>query len=46
MLERAAIPECVQDQVGWGPGQPGHILNVKVGGPAFFGGGLELDDGP
>jgi len=24
----------VQGQVGWGPGQPGLVLNVEVGGPA------------
>jgi len=23
----------VQGQVGWGPGQPGLVLNVEVGGP-------------
>jgi len=29
-------PVCggVQGQVGWGPGQPGLVLNVEVGGPA------------
>ena len=26
-------PEGVQGQVGWGPGQPGLVLNVEVGGP-------------
>ena len=24
----------VQDQVGWGPGQPGLVLDMEVGGPA------------
>jgi len=28
------VPGGVQDQVGWGPGQPGLVLNVEVGGPA------------
>ena len=50
VLERAAqracgcsVPGGVQGQVGWGPGQPGLVLNVEVGGPAC-GGGLELRD--
>ena len=41
MLEQAAqrgygcpIPGDVQGQVGWGPRQPGLVLNVEVGGPA------------
>ena len=29
-----SIPGGVQGQVGWGPGQPGLVLNVEVGGPA------------
>ena len=33
----------VQGQIGWGPGQPGLVLNVEVGGPAC-GGGLEIRD--
>ena len=33
----------VQGQVGWGPGQPGLVLNVEVGGPAC-GRGLEIHD--
>jgi len=37
------IPGGVQSQVGWGPGQPGLLRNVEVGGPAC-GGGLELHD--
>ena len=28
-----SIPGGVQGQVGWGPGQPGLVLNVEVGGP-------------
>ena len=50
MLEQAAqrgcgcpVPGGVQGQVGWGPGQPGLVLNVEVGGPACDG-GLELHD--
>ena len=37
------IPGGVQDQVGWGRGQPGLVLNVEVDGPAF-GRELELHD--
>ena len=40
MLEQAAqrgcgcpIPGGVQGQVGWGPGQPGVVLNVEASGP-------------
>ena len=50
MVEQAAqrgygcpIPGGVQGQVGWGPGQPGLLLNGEVGGPAC-GRGLELHD--
>ena len=32
------VPAGVQGQVGWGPGQPSLVLNVKVGGPACGGG--------
>ena len=32
------IPGGVQGQVGWGPEQPGLVLNVEVGGPACGGG--------
>jgi len=28
------IPGGVQGQVGWGPGQPGLVLNAEVGSPA------------
>mgnify|MGYP001853258639 FL=1 len=38
-----SIPGDVQGQVRWGPGQPGPVLNVEVGGPAC-GGWLELHD--
>ena len=31
------IPGHVQSQVGWGPGQPGLLLDVEVGGPACGG---------
>ena len=44
MLEQAAqrgcgcpVPGGVQGQVGWGPEQPGQILNVDAGGPACGG---------
>lgn len=29
-----SVPGGVQGQVGWGPGQPGLVLNEEVGGPA------------
>jgi len=42
VLEQAAQRGCgctgpggVQDQVGWGPGQPGLVLDMEVGGPAY-----------
>ena len=38
------VPGGAQGQVGWGPGQPGLVLNVQVGGSACGGGGLELHD--
>jgi len=34
----APNPGGVQSQVGWGPGQPGLVLNVEVGGSACGGG--------
>ena len=40
---RCPIPGGIQSQVGWGPGQPGLVLNVEVGVPAC-GGGLEIHD--
>ena len=36
------IPGGVQGQVEWGPGQPGLVLNVEVGGRACL--MLELGD--
>jgi len=33
-VDAPSIPEGVQGQVGWGPGQPGLVLNVEVGSPA------------
>jgi len=36
-------PASVQGQVGWGPGQPGLVLNGEVGGPALCR-GLEIHD--
>ena len=42
-VDAPSIPGGVQGQVGWGPGQPGLVLHVEVGGPAC-GGGLELRD--
>ena len=32
------IPGGVEGQVGWGPGQPGLVLNLENGGPACGGG--------
>jgi len=37
-VDAPSIPGGVQDQAGWGPGQPGLVLNVQVGGPACGGG--------
>ena len=41
VLEQAAqracgclVPRGVQGHVGWGPGQPGLVLNVQIVGPA------------
>ena len=46
MLEQAvqracgcSIPGGVQGQAGWGPGQPGLVLDMEVGGPACVRGG-------
>jgi len=36
-------PGGVQGQVGLGPGQPGLVLEIEVGGPTCSR-GLELDD--
>jgi len=40
---RCPIPGGVQGLVGWGPGQPGLVLDVEVGGPAC-GWGVEIHD--
>jgi len=37
-VDALSIPGGVQGQVGWGPGQPGLVLNVEVGGRAWGGG--------
>jgi len=42
-VDAPSTPGGVQGQVGWGPGQPGLVLNVEVGVPAC-GGGLEIHD--
>ena len=31
---RCSVPGGVQDQVGWGPGQPGLVPDLEVGSPA------------
>ena len=33
-MDAPSIPGGVQGQVGWGPGQPGLVFHVEVGGPA------------
>ena len=38
-VDAPSIPGGVEGQVGWGPGQPGLVLNVEVGGPACGRGG-------
>ena len=38
-----SIPGGVQGQAGWGPGQPGLVFDMEVGGPACSR-GLELCD--
>ena len=50
-VDAPSIPGGVQGQVGWGPGQPGLVLNVEVGGPACGRGGwrfviLEIPSNP
>jgi len=37
-VDAPSIPGGVQGQVGWGPGQPGLVLNGEVGGHACGGG--------
>ena len=34
VVDAPSIPGGVRGQVGWGPGQPGLVLNGEVGGPA------------
>ena len=43
-VDAPSIPGGVPGQVRWGPGQPGLVLHVEVGGPACSRGGLELYD--
>jgi len=38
-----SVPGGVQVQVGWGPGQPGLVPDLEVGGPAYYR-GLKRDD--
>ena len=42
-MDAPSIPGGVQGQVGWGPGQPGLVLGMEVGG-LLQQEGLELDD--
>ena len=39
---RCPIPEGIQDQVGWGPGQHGLVLDMEVGSRACSRGGWSL----
>ena len=41
-VDAPSIPGGVQGQVGWGPEQPGQVLDMEVDGST--GKGLELDD--
>jgi len=34
VVDAPSIPGGVQGQGGWGPGQPGLVLNVELGSPA------------
>ena len=34
VVDAPSIPGGVQGQIGWGPGQPGLVLNVEIGSPA------------
>ena len=43
VVDAPSIRGGIQGQVEWGPGQPGLVLNVEVGGPACDS-GLELHD--
>ena len=39
------VPGSVQDQIEWGPGLPGLVLDLAVGNPALPGAeGLEVDN--
>ena len=37
VVDAPSIPGGVQGQVGWGPGQPGLVLDMEGGGPACGG---------
>ena len=37
-VDAPSIPGGVQGQVGWGPGQPGLLLDTGIGGPTCSGG--------
>jgi len=41
-VDAPSIPGGVQGQTGWGPGQPGLVLNGEIGAPACGGGGWSL----
>ena len=45
-VDAPSIPGGVQGQVGWGPGQPGLVLDVEVGGLVALpvGVGLKIHD--
>ena len=34
-VDAPSIPGGVQGLVGWGPGQPGLVLDMEVGSPAY-----------
>jgi len=34
VVDALSIPGGVQGQGGWGPGQPGLVLNAEIGSPA------------
>jgi len=36
-VDAPSTPGGVQGQIVWGPGQPGLVLKVEVGGPACSG---------
>ena len=35
VVNALSIPGGVQGRVGWGPGQPGLVLDMEVGSPAY-----------